>query len=187
MIRAGPDPGSPTPGLNRKSAGNQAIWTKPAHCQPAVERHFITAVLAMICEKTGLLVQFPPPSLNLSCKSFQFRDCFNVPCCKRAPALSWTHARMKSSSTNPRSRNWNRIDRLTSDASLLIAAADLLSLVYDELRKLAAARIAAEQPGHTVDATALVHEAYRRLVGDSDPGAHSRTGRGIVRGNPIRR
>src|SRR5436309_8045881 len=46
------------------------------------------------------------------------------------------------------------------------AAADLLPLVYDELRKLAAARVAAEAPGHTLDATALVHEAYLRLVGD---------------------
>src|SRR6476646_10008518 len=44
------------------------------------------------------------------------------------------------------------------------AAADLLPLVYDELRKLAAARLAAEAPGHTLDATALVHEAYLRLV-----------------------
>ena len=46
------------------------------------------------------------------------------------------------------------------------AAADLLPLVYDELRKLAAARMAAENPGHTLDATALVHEAYLRLIGD---------------------
>jgi len=46
------------------------------------------------------------------------------------------------------------------------AAADLLPLVYDELRKLAAARMAAEAPGHTLDATALVHEAYLRLIGD---------------------
>jgi RNA polymerase sigma factor (TIGR02999 family) len=46
------------------------------------------------------------------------------------------------------------------------AATDLLPLVYDELRKLAAARIASENPGHTLDATALVHEAYLRLVGD---------------------
>src|ERR1051326_1222761 len=46
------------------------------------------------------------------------------------------------------------------------AAADLLPLVYDELRKLAAARMAAEAPGHTLAATALVHEAYLRLVGD---------------------
>jgi RNA polymerase sigma factor (TIGR02999 family) len=44
------------------------------------------------------------------------------------------------------------------------AAADLLPLVYDELRQLAAARMAAERPGHTLDATALVHEAYLRLV-----------------------
>lgn len=46
------------------------------------------------------------------------------------------------------------------------AAADLLPLAYDELRKLAVARMAAEAPGHTLDATALVHEAYLRLVGD---------------------
>src|SRR4051812_3007956 len=46
------------------------------------------------------------------------------------------------------------------------AAADLLPLVYDELRALAAARMAAEKPGHSLDATALVHEAYLRLVGD---------------------
>src|SRR5215211_9246626 len=46
------------------------------------------------------------------------------------------------------------------------AATNLLPVVYDELRKLAAARMAAEAPGHTLDATALVHEAYLRLVGD---------------------
>ena len=45
------------------------------------------------------------------------------------------------------------------------AAADLLPLVYDELRKLAAARMAAESPDHTLQPTALVHEAYLRLVG----------------------
>jgi RNA polymerase sigma factor (TIGR02999 family) len=41
----------------------------------------------------------------------------------------------------------------------------LLPLVYDELRQLAAAWMAAEAPGQTLDATALVHEAYLRLVG----------------------
>ena len=44
------------------------------------------------------------------------------------------------------------------------AAAELLPLVYDELRKLAASRMAAEAPGQTLQATALVHEAYLRLV-----------------------
>ena len=48
------------------------------------------------------------------------------------------------------------------------AAAALLPLVYDELRKLAARRLAHERPGHTLQATALVHEAYLRLV-DDDP------------------
>jgi RNA polymerase sigma factor (TIGR02999 family) len=45
------------------------------------------------------------------------------------------------------------------------AARDLLPLVYDELRKLAARRPAGEGPGQTLQATALVHEAYLRLVG----------------------
>jgi RNA polymerase sigma factor (TIGR02999 family) len=46
------------------------------------------------------------------------------------------------------------------------AAEQLLPLVYDELRKLAAQKLAHEKPGQTLDATALVHEAYLRLVGD---------------------
>lgn len=45
------------------------------------------------------------------------------------------------------------------------AAEQLLPLVYDELRKLAAGHMANEASGHTLDATALVHEAYLRLVG----------------------
>src|SRR5215470_5785894 len=48
------------------------------------------------------------------------------------------------------------------------AAADLLPLVYEELRKLAAVRMAAESPDHTLQPTALVHEAYLRLVGPAD-------------------
>src|SRR5262245_10076910 len=44
------------------------------------------------------------------------------------------------------------------------AAEQLLPLVYDELRKLAAAKLAQEKPGQTLQATALVHEAYLRLV-----------------------
>jgi RNA polymerase sigma factor (TIGR02999 family) len=51
------------------------------------------------------------------------------------------------------------------------AAAELLPLVYDELRKLAAARMAEEKPGQTLQATALVHEAYVRLVGAKQPQA----------------
>jgi RNA polymerase sigma factor (TIGR02999 family) len=48
------------------------------------------------------------------------------------------------------------------------AAADLLPFVYDELRRLAAAQMAREKPGQTLNATALVHEAYLRLVGPAD-------------------
>jgi RNA polymerase sigma factor (TIGR02999 family) len=46
------------------------------------------------------------------------------------------------------------------------AAEQLLPLVYNELRKLAAQRVAQEKPGQTLQATALVHEAYLRLIGD---------------------
>jgi len=48
------------------------------------------------------------------------------------------------------------------------AAARLLPLVYEELRRLASQRLAGERPGHTLQPTALVHEAYLRLIG-SDP------------------
>jgi RNA polymerase sigma factor (TIGR02999 family) len=51
------------------------------------------------------------------------------------------------------------------------AAAQLLPLVYDELRKLAAQRLAQEKPGQTLEATALVHEAYLRLVPETQPKA----------------
>ncbi len=54
------------------------------------------------------------------------------------------------------------------------AAAELLPLVYDELRKLAAARLADEKPGQTLQPTALVHEAYLRLVGGGERGWDSR-------------
>ena len=56
------------------------------------------------------------------------------------------------------------------------ASAQLLPLVYEELRQLAATKLANERPGQTLEATALVHEAYLRLVGD---GAEARwDGRG---------
>ena len=49
------------------------------------------------------------------------------------------------------------------------ASEDLLPLVYEELRQLAAHRLAQETPGQTLQATALVHDAYLRLVGTEDP------------------
>ena len=57
------------------------------------------------------------------------------------------------------------------DLSDAHAAEQLLPLVYDELRKLAAQKLAHEKPGQTLQATALVHEAYLRLVG-GEPDAH---------------
>lgn len=54
------------------------------------------------------------------------------------------------------------------------AASDLLPLVYDELRSLARARLSHIPPGNTLQATALVHEAYMKVVGDKDGGWDSR-------------
>ncbi len=64
----------------------------------------------------------------------------------------------------------NEVTRLLSDLARgrAHAAAQLLPLVYDELRKLAAVRLAAEPSGNTLQPTALVHEAYLRLVGAPD-------------------
>ena len=64
----------------------------------------------------------------------------------------------------------NEVTRILSDLAQgdAHAAGQLLPLVYEELRKLAAARMAAEAPGNTLNATALVHEAYLRLVGSAD-------------------
>jgi RNA polymerase sigma factor (TIGR02999 family) len=50
------------------------------------------------------------------------------------------------------------------------AASELLPLVYSELRRLAQSRLARLEPGQTLQATALVHEAWMRIVGDGDPG-----------------
>ena len=54
----------------------------------------------------------------------------------------------------------------------------LLPLVYDELRRLAAHQMAGQRPGQTLQATALVHEAYLRLVGQDEPGRQHWDGRG---------
>jgi ECF sigma factor len=72
------------------------------------------------------------------------------------------------------------------------AAEQLLPLVYDELRRLAAAQMAREQPGQTLAATALVHEAYLRLVGTpvadapGSPGGSATRGRRTAFSSPLR-
>jgi RNA polymerase sigma factor (TIGR02999 family) len=67
----------------------------------------------------------------------------------------------------------NEVTRILSgiEAGDPHAAAQLLPLVYDELRKLAAQKLTQEKPGQTLQATALVHEAYLRLV-DGDKAQH---------------
>jgi RNA polymerase sigma factor (TIGR02999 family) len=73
-------------------------------------------------------------------------------------AALFTHFRQRSLMTNV-TRILRAIDQGDPDAP-----GQLLPLVYDELRKLAARRLAREKPGQTLQATALVHEAYMRLV-----------------------
>src|SRR3954454_6605137 len=84
------------------------------------------------------------------------------PPCRSTPVFAWFRRRLLINSAV-----MSALTRLLDAAAAgdQQAAADLLPLVYDELRTLAAARMAAEAPGHTLDATALVHEAYLRLVG----------------------
>ncbi len=63
---------------------------------------------------------------------------------------------------------------LNAAAAGEVAAEELLPVVYDELRMLAKARMSGERPGQTLQATALVHEAFLRLVGHEDPGWNGR-------------
>lgn len=79
------------------------------------------------------------------------------------------------------------MSKIPTDATLILKAAaggdqaaaeQLLPLVYDELRGLAARKMAAEKPGQTLNATALVHEAYLRLVGAGKGETQKWDGRG---------
>ena len=79
----------------------------------------------------------------------------------------------RSSDDADRSRNVTRLLQ-TIGQDEPRRAEELLPLVYEELRSLARARMAAEAPGQTIQATVLVHEAYLRLVGDEDPGWNGR-------------
>lgn len=77
-----------------------------------------------------------------------------------------------------------RSDDMKGDATVMLAAVKecertapekLLVIVYDELRRLAASKLAHEAPGQTLQPTALVHEAWLRLVGDRNPAFNDRT------------
>jgi RNA polymerase sigma factor (TIGR02999 family) len=77
-----------------------------------------------------------------------------------------------------------RSEYMEGDATVMLAAIEegdhgateqLLVLVYDELRRLAASKLAHESPGQTLQPTALVHEAWLRLVGDQNPSFNDRT------------
>ena len=78
--------------------------------------------------------------------------------------MSWQQSQDGAGSSRAATELLSRIDGDTSPA-----AAQLLPLVYDELRRLAAAYMRSERTEHTLQPTALVHEAYARLVGASAP------------------
>src|SRR5262245_46842980 len=95
----------------------------------------------------------------------------------RRSSRSWRISSSTSRCSSPDDRaraEWpmSEVTRILStiEAGDPSAAEQLLPLVYDELRKLAAHKLAQETPGQTLEATALVHEAYLRLVGDLAPG-----------------
>lgn len=85
--------------------------------------------------------------------------------------LEGTHSAIKRTTRTPRA-DWgvsmNEVTRILSaiEQGDPHAAEQLLPLVYEELRRLAAGQLAREKVGQTLEATALVHEAYLRLVGD---------------------
>ena len=74
---------------------------------------------------------------------------------------------LRMSGSHPRMDEITRI-LSTLDEGDSLESGELLTLVYDELRKLAASRLKQEKPGQTLQATALVHEAYLRLVGPEE-------------------
>src|SRR4051812_30767345 len=89
----------------------------------------------------------------------------------RRPERWGSGARRDGGSGVPRPSAMNDVTRILSEIEHgdPQAAEQLLPLIYDELRKLAAQRLAHEKPGQTLQATALVHEAYLRLVDVDQP------------------
>ena len=88
-----------------------------------------------------------------------------------AARVEWlAHATFATSEGAHHNAAMSDVTRILSqiDSGDPAAAEQLLPLVYEELRKLAAARLAHEKPGQTLQATALVHEAYLRLLGPGD-------------------
>jgi RNA polymerase sigma factor (TIGR02999 family) len=82
---------------------------------------------------------------------------------------------MTAEATGPRANPPTDLTRLVRDAAGDQQSADqLLTLVYDQLRRMAQQRMNEERAGHTLQATALVHEAYLRLFGDTEVQWHDR-------------
>jgi len=102
----------------------------------------------------------------------------NRPGSDRGTPLLITTSRFGSADVGEREEEPQPVEIVMNDVTRILSAIDngdpfaaeeLLPLVYDELRKLAAARLANESPDHTLQATALVHEAYVRLVDRAPP------------------
>lgn len=87
--------------------------------------------------------------------------------------LAKVHSKRAAMSNEPEVET--KITRLLAQPDgAACSADDLLPLVYDQLRSLARAKLAREAPGHTLQPTALVHEAYVRVAGEHDPGWSNR-------------
>jgi RNA polymerase sigma factor (TIGR02999 family) len=93
-----------------------------------------------------------------------------MPADRRQEGPAMTQSAHPEAAPTPPARSPHEVTLLLNAASAgdPKASAELLPLVYEELRRLARARLGAEAPGQTLQPTALVHEAYLRLVGDAD-------------------
>src|SRR5205823_14523830 len=116
----------------------------------------------------------PRPSCSIVCAFLH--GTISVECSGAARKYRTTpgrdHPALRDGDGRPMSDITRILDRLQQgDAQ---AAAELLPLVYGELRKLAAAKMAQERPGQTLQATALVHEAWLRLGGSEAPSFQNR-------------
>ena len=107
------------------------------------------------------------------------------PRCPRILGLTASTTRLRLAGRRSRIVDMSNVTRILSqiESGDPQAAELLLPLVYDELRKLAAAKLAHEKPGQTLQATALVHEAYLRLVGQEVEPASPTSGKWNSRGH----
>lgn len=153
---------SPSPTPPRSTTPSSVNWRRPLLADSASRARHV----------------YVPAAPTRSCRDVLpfFRLCPLRPSCvqsNRASHWSYPHRNVGGSvsPTAPNRGSMSDVTRILSEIEQgdPSAAEHLLPLVYDELRKLAVAKMAHERPGQTLQATALVHEAYVRLVDRTTP------------------